>query len=174
MRWVMAQSDMVDKHPALINFLANGPMKGTQDTEQHNRMQVRLLDNETVVSVLRAAFTKFAEAESVAVENVRFEVFNWDALASVLVREKGEEHTSRINVAIELKPAVSEDYPAVLRQVSNRVQVDRASRRESLYSAVLVLTDRIHAKSATKAQLIQMFKASNIKLHEWVDLDFLA
>ena len=164
MRWVMSQADIADRHPDLFEFLVNGPLKGTQDTEQHNRMQVRLLDKKEVAKVLTSAFKTSGPLE---IASVRFEVFNWDAVVTT---------RNDMQVAIELKPTISEDYPAVLRQVTNRMQVDRASRRTAggygLYSHVLVLTNRIAARSATNKQIEEMFAASNIKMHEWATDDF--
>lgn len=159
MQWVMSQVDLAEKYPDLIGFLVNGPMKDAQDTEYHNRMQVRLLDKDAATSILSKALNL---DDPFKVVNVRFEAFNWDAIVT----------TDCFNVAVELKPTISEDFPSVLRQVSNRIQMDGASNRRGMYSYVVVLADRINARSATTEQMVQMFLQSKIRLCEWGCPDF--
>jgi hypothetical protein len=92
------------------------------------------------------------ENPSSEIGSVQFEVGNWDVLIN--------QH-----LAVELKPVISEDYPAIIRKVSQR----RGSYESN--NSYVVVTDRYTGTSATFDQVKQMFAASGITLLRSTDFE---
>jgi hypothetical protein len=83
---------------------------------------------------------------SVITTTTEFEVAGWDVRLDV----QGAPGLYRLHV--ELKPALGDDYPAVLRQM-------RANLRHDYETAILIF-DRFTASGATVGQIKTMFAAS--------------
>jgi hypothetical protein len=87
-------------------------------------------------------------------KKVEFEVGGWD----VVLPEAGSKHLPA--VAIELKPSLGDDYPAVLRKLK--------TRRRSGQAALIV--DRFAADGATWDQVVRMFEASGFAVKTLAEL----
>lgn len=180
MQWVGSQVGIAERYPALIELIANGVNAKNYHTPEHNSMQIKFLNREYVTSMVKSMFEKRKISN---VELLGFERYGWD----VLIRaehtakygpcfnvEENATYKERFNVLVELKPSISEDYPTILRQVSNRIRVDNLNhnirRHNGDPSIHVVLTDSFNAKTATVAQVKSMFSTERIKLGVWSNL----
>lgn len=121
---------------------------------------------------------------------LEFEENNWDIAIKSITRKDicecgepivqfsnyyGEQRTvlviSEDNPRIELKPSISEDYPAILRKVKSRMgfltdgynyQQGRIAKVD--LSRKIVITREITATTATAEEIKQMFKMSGVEL----------
>lgn len=102
---------------------------------------------------------------------IEFEANNWDLVlpatgikyscscgAEVARRGGNELYNSYY---IELKPSISEDYPAILRKVKSRASY---LYRGAYYGGKVVITREITAATATVEEIKAMFKMSGVEL----------
>lgn len=182
-KWMVEQVGIAEKFPNILNFIANaGGTAEKHQTPAHNKMQVRFLDPE----LLKALAELFIPPDFKVVEvgKATFEYLGWDVRFAFRAKGPGTverqsasgawedvpgEVTETYRLNIELKPAISEDFPAVLRQVKQRIQSNRFIRTHDTSGEYVVITDDFTATSATLAQAKEMFKTSNITLLTWGD-----
>lgn len=183
-KWMVEQVGIAEKFPNILNFIANaGGAAEKNQTPAHNKMQVRFLDE----ALLQALSEVLVDPGFVVtkVGKATFEFYGWDVRFAFesegpgkVTQQKPGTHewetvdgttreTTRVN--IELKPTISEDYPAVLRQVKQRIQSNRFIRTQDTAGLSVVITDDFTAASATLDQAKAMFKSSNITLLTWGD-----
>lgn len=181
-QWALSLADFPIKHPAVFDFIATGG--GTVEKDQtpaHNAMQIRFLKPEASEACVRRLAPAVDTEEvkdggalgPVEIDRQTFEHFGWDVYFVSRHRWSFEESlddwSSYWHVGIELKPSISEDYPAVLRQVKDRVLRNHATRR-GVVDKVVVVTDSFTAKSATLDQVKQMFRSSGVHLFLWSEI----
>lgn len=85
-------------------------------------------------------------------KNVRFERFGWDVLLKAPFGLPG--------VGVELKPALGDDYPEVLRKVQSRTERDLATN-ETIQARALIV-DSFGAEGATWDDVVWMFGQNSI------------
>lgn len=101
-----------------------------------------------------------------------YEWHNWDLLlvGSQKCPDCGVPRDSSVVMAVELKPTIGEDYPAILRKVKQRrAETSARAKNESIlmyygHPHVVVFTDSYTGKSASWEQVREMFRLSNVTL----------
>ena len=94
-----------------------------------------------------------------------FAVRGWDACLQITRSVTGPDETTewaRHVVAIEAKPALGDEYPAVLRQIKSHGAIPDRHGWSTQHR--VLLAGRITAAGATEDQIRAIFKASNITL----------
>lgn len=79
---------------------------------------------------------------------------------------------SRIDLAVELKPTLGDDYPTVLREVLKRRELDRA--RGGSLDACLVLADEVTFSSVSYEKVQKIFRSQAVRLMTTAELLELA
>lgn len=82
-----------------------------------------------------------------------FEVAGWDAVLECNARDAASEADAQISLSIEIKPALADEFPAVLRQIRARVPRNSYPMR---CNPVLVI-ERFDAAGASFEQVRQIF-----------------
>jgi hypothetical protein len=107
--------------------------------------------------------------------NIEFEAHNIDVLLRSTIRldlgrpgPYGPFRTHERNFAIEIKPTLGDDYPAVLRQISR--QYEQVRHTGWRYRPVLLVRE-YHGAGATFDQVCEFFKTRGIHLmlEKWVE-----
>ncbi len=155
--WLMGQAWFREKFSTLHTIVINN-FQEPNETPEHNAMQVEFLNDAYLVKVI-GAYIDLIESEwrfRVTNRQVRFETKGVDALISftssmieglIIYRDD-----SRCEFGVELKPRISDDYPAVLRQVI----AQRGTR--------LVIVGKYDGVGATWEQVVKTFMLSGIGL----------
>jgi hypothetical protein len=139
--WLTAQSWFRERYAGLFQIIVNN-FQEPAETPEHNRLQARFLEP----AFCRALMKRLGrEVEAARLQPV-FEVSGWDVVI----------HDYRL--AIEIKPVLADDFPAVLRQIRAQHKARTGFYYETFenYRAVLVI-DRFMAEGATLDQVRQMF-----------------
>lgn len=121
--WCMAQENLRERLEPIINIITvSAP--SDQDTPEHNLMQAKYFDANTIHKLIINNVQKelwptgyhhshnrpFAPPTHIFIEKA-----GWD-----IVAEWHNEHRVLATCGIELKPQIGDDYPAVLRQIAKR------------------------------------------------------
>ena len=169
-QWLIDQSWFCQNFPALRAQIISeindggGPPLETQ-TPEHNLMQARFLQP----SWCKALATYFFDGvDEGSIGPREFERDNWDVVFSVELH--GDDFTRWHKLYVECKPTMSDDYPAVLRQVQRRVP-EHAFRRDGIY---IVLVGDSKFQFVTWAQVRDIFAASKIQLVAADDVNMIA
>ena len=180
-KWMVEQVGIAEKFPNIINFIANGSAEEKNQTPAHNKMQVRFLDDKVRRAVAQAMLKPGLKVYEVG--PATFEFHGWDVRFDFTYLGPGQkwdqsrcayadvgemEHSAILN--IELKPTISEDYPAVLRQVKKRKEANKFVRTTETAGRSVVLADEFNSHSATFPQVSAMFSSSNITLLLWPEI----
>jgi len=137
--WLMDQAWFRERYQNLYVTIQNGGAQSDM-TPEHNRMQARFLDKDYVKSVIKSVVmrTRYKSQSdsvlsSIKFDRIGFEVDGWDVVVPASIKVTYSQHDSPPEIEsesflflFELKPAISDDFPAVLRQVkSRRKRIDR-------------------------------------------------
>lgn len=148
--WLIAQGWFRERYQNLYITIQNG---GSQPdmTPEHNRMQARFLNEEYARKFLCFILskTKFSSlSDRIKILPLVFECDGWDVLIPFVVGDLERHH-----VFVELKPSISDDFPAVLRQVKSRMSLSKSGR-----GYPVVLCDYFdHAASVCFSDVKKMF-----------------
>jgi hypothetical protein len=130
--------------------------------------QQRAKELRSMISALDSLLAQLDQAPPPLVHSLcgrEFAVRGWGVCLQITRSVTGPDETTewaRHVVAIEAKPALGDEYPAVLRQIKSHGAIpDRHGW--STHHRVL-LAERITATGATEDQIRAIFKASNITL----------
>ena len=148
LQWLASQDWFRTKFVALHQIIISRGAE-PEETPEHNALQVLFLNKEFCTQFVRRAYPAW---QLIRIEDISFEVSGADVEIRVLIRVKAKDGSPLHwpeSIRVEIKPIVSDDYPAVLRQM----------RRSE--SRVLFL-EHYTGKGATREQLIQTFKTANI------------
>lgn len=179
--WLIAQAWFRERYQNLYVTIQNGGAQSDM-TPEHNRMQARFLDDlyldKFFDRILKSVNHKPISGK--VPPKIDFEVNGWDVLCQfryqwlidttderwVFNEEKqcnefrskfGEPTIGEINVFVELKPIISDDFPAVMRQVKSR-RIDSSCKP-------IVLCDSFDQHSAVPFDSVRkMFLSSGILL----------
>lgn len=179
--WLIAQAWFRERYQNLYVTIQNGGAQSDM-TPEHNRMQARFLDD----SYLEKFFNRILKDvrhEPITGQlspKIQFEVKGWDVFCEFryqflqnstyerwVFNEKtqqneyrstyGETYSSSIGIFVELKPVISDDFPAVMRQVKNRSLSSEFNQ--------IVLCDSFDQHSAVPFDSVRkMFLSSGILL----------
>lgn len=138
--WLTAQAWFRERYAGLFQIIVNN-FREPAETPEHNRLQARFLDPAFCQALVRLVRPADLAPQEVSTQ---FELDGWDVVIT----------GARVIVAIEIKPALSDDFPAVLRQIRARIE----GRRRSVFpSDTILVIDRFDAEGATLDQVRQMF-----------------
>lgn len=144
LHWLIAQDWFRDKFVVLYQTIIHGAEP--QETPEHNALQALFLNDEFCLKVARATGRNIAGNEKI------FRRTFEDKGVDVKIVMSGHAPT----FAIEIKPTVGDDYPAVLRQIRALVPVEFYAP-----DAILFL-ERYTGTGATREQFIEIFKNSGV------------
>jgi len=166
--WLINQPWLKDvKFQAIYNTIVNFTSP-PEDTPEHNAMQARFL-----VPIVRRAIYAFVALREVGPDekqmvlrdcSVKFECNGWD----VALNPADCFDNWATGVAIEIKPSVGDDFPAVLRQMNARKPIPRTDRPYNIGTwnpkYRVLYTDKFTCSNLTLEQVREMFKHSGVTL----------
>lgn len=176
--WLLGQAWLSERHPELVDFLCNGESSGN-DTPLHNMLQARFLDPEFQLKFIRLGlersvyYREYIERMRYAhPKTVEFECDGFDVILRGEPVRWDEVHidghtmySNRVDpfFLVEVKPSLSDDYPAVLRQIKTALKV-RASRYKGWNEdgEPVLFLGSFSSKSINAEQLREIFAMSSI------------
>lgn len=183
--WLAAQTWVKEKHQNFYNIVINNHAE-PQETPEHNRLQAKFLDEAFCLKVLkRLHFEEKLRLDMSYKETgqhkwmitkpaVNFEESGFDAVISLQGRwaslsdERRHSETITLVALVEMKPVVSDDYAAVLRQTKTARQVwGSKPRNRSGYSLCVVpavVIDNFQSEAIDREQLRKIFASSAIQV----------
>jgi hypothetical protein len=162
--WITSQDWFRDKYANIYNVIINNFQEPTE-TPEHNKIQVLFTDTDFVITfiehiLLKERFARHRKTDfSYFGSRIYFEVHGIDvAIGSETwdIEFGGRIVKYKYDFMIEIKPNLSDDYPAVLRQMKGN-------------SSNILLIRTYDGKGATLDQVKKIFAASAIEiilLHE--------
>jgi hypothetical protein len=154
-QWLQAQDWVAQRYPTFHTLIINN-LQEPSETPEHNALQVRFLSERFQRQVWEAWRAKYVpgphELPYRAASDIQcvFEEHGIDVLLNI------NGNTNKL--AIELKPTLGDDYPAVLRQI-------KAWRTDLVgYARSALMIDAFTARGATLDQVRQVFALSHITL----------
>lgn len=148
--WLLAQPWLKNKHQNLYTLIINN-FTEPSETPEHNAVQALFLDNEFVEKVISIHYSKRIYAALA----VKMAIGYGGPVLSVAVEVEGADVYVAFcgeRFAIEVKPSVGDDYPAILRQIKNI----RCSGYHILF------LERYIGSGATKEQFVAIFRKSGV------------
>jgi hypothetical protein len=139
--WLRSQDWFIRDYQAINTIIINN-FKEPDETPEHNKLQVIFLDPNVCQNFINYIIREeHLDNPETVFHSVKFE-------------ERGIDVTifaKAFNIRIELKPVISDDYPAVLRQVLNN-------------GAQFIVCKKYSATGATFEQAKKIFELSGKKL----------
>jgi hypothetical protein len=192
LQWLMQQAWFREKFASTYQVVVNVFAPPSEDTPAHNAIQVRFLDaiireafwtiddvfDEQELALLRYNFKQNNAYAPVAEQNPqlvttigtpRFEGVS-DVQFNVIMTLGKEEHYRGLReyrLAIEIKPSMGDDYPAVLRQIKRQKEAARTAAfgtAEPAPTHWFLLLDEFGASSVTLDQVRAIFAGDNIRI----------
>lgn len=153
--WLQSQAGIAEKWPFLIKAIRDGFEISNEDhcTPVHNEMQARFLCRGTAIKVLH----------SLGIDSREIERSEWKVTFEPLGGFDIKLST-RPNVFIELKPVVSDDYPAILRKIC-------VARGRNNFDRFVLICDEFNSRAISFDQCAEIFNTQNIVLLRWSDLE---
>lgn len=175
--WIQGQGWLRERYPNFHALIINNFQEATE-TPQHNALQALFLEEQYCLKLLMAhsiiahkvlkkylaasympEFLERALFVPIAILDVQFEYHAVDVFLNAdyqLLDLDSQEarHTRRLPIAVEIKPTIGDDFPAVLRQV-------KASKVPAMHCVFLETYTGI---GATPEQLRKMFLLSDVGL----------
>jgi hypothetical protein len=147
--WLLAQSWFKDKYQNIYTLVINN-FTEPSETPEHNLLQALFLDDAFVKRVVAVhhsgtIYSKVWESEGYLTElRVSFEMSGADVYIDLC----------GVKFAVEIKPVIGDDYPAVLRQIRNT----------SCPGYPILFLERYIGAGATTGQFIEVFNRSGVKV----------
>jgi len=169
--WLAGQEWFRAKFTVLHQVIINRGAE-PEETPEHNAMQVRFLDDEFCRRFLR----NFVDLSPTTLIKVHFErQFEMRGIDVVLTtrshelisnwsRSVEEPWKSAWRFNIELKPAVGDDYPAILRQMKRLRSDDLAPNFERPRGDFVLLIGAYTGRGATEEQFVTTFDTAGIRV----------
>lgn len=166
--WLLNQTWLKDaKFQAIYNTIVSFTSP-PEDTPEHNAMQARFL-----VPLVRRALYAFVMLRETGPDerqmkardcSIKFEFNGWD----VALNPCDFYDNPAKGVAIEVKPSVGDDFPAILRQINARKTIPYSHRPYNIGTwnprYRVLYTDKFSCSNLTLEQVREMFKHSGITL----------
>jgi hypothetical protein len=179
--WVMAQSWFRERFPTIVNVIVNRGSADDQETPEHNVLQAMFLEGDVCEKL--ANFLGLVDPKH---DISYFEVGGWDVIVyvrnlktrkeriSLGWKEDGNQEfkyeprkeTATDTIAIECKPIVGDDYPAILRKMKTYTMP--SNRRRDIDFKVLIT--KVFQSSVPIGSVRKMFEASGINLMLFSDI----
>ncbi len=165
--WVLAQPWVRERFQSFYTIIVNNFTEASE-TPEHNALQARFLDVDfcqKLVTLLMPTTIHDLETSlklaGIRVIRPQFEVAGWDIVLEVVWDHpwvSGREF--RVDIFLELKPSLGDNYPAVLRQI----KVLKSVRSNCLRFCHLLIVGVFNARGASLDQVRKIFELSNIRL----------
>jgi hypothetical protein len=154
--WAMAQAGLRTRFASVFAIIVNGGTAPDAPTPEHNRLQLLFRSPDMRVAACRSLFSdRLIEGltdDDFRERRIEFEVDGWDVLIH-----------GYPNLAIELKPMMGDDYPAVLRAIKLR-------RRPGIPVRPALIVDQFEAEGATLDDVKWLFEQSYIAVRTLAEI----
>lgn len=155
--WLLTQQWFREKHAQFNTIIINNFQEPTE-TPEHNKMQAQFLENEFCKAVIEGINPEINFTE-INIEGVAFEYHGIDILLTFTAKHtKTGDKLHRRYYGIEIKPTVSDDYPATLRQIRGYMRTVPGMIHYILYAGEYT------GIGATKEQLCKIFEKDGIPI----------
>ena len=178
--WLLSQAWVSEKHPELLDFLCNGESAGNE-TPRHNALQSMFLNASFQLAFLQQAleasprYQPYIEhLRGVTPAQVEFECDGFDVLVRgerVRWEDCGDLYRETPLFLVEVKPSLSDDYPAVLRQIKTAMKVRESRWRGYDRGTPVLLLGSFSSKAVTTDQLREIFAKSSVAVIFSSDLE---
>ena len=160
--WLNGQGWVKDKYPQFYTVIINN-FQEPSDTPEHNALQAMFLDDVLCCQLLNAAATKTDIPEGMPSKEFEFE--GADVSLSYYAYTGIGEHVPYWRCAIELKPSIGDDFPAIFRRIQQiGKRVNRGGHRYDLFNLRIIVFRDFVAAGATLEQVRAMFEHSGVLL----------
>lgn len=167
LEWLTAQDWFRNKYQNLYTIIINN-FHAPSETPEQNLLQAKFLDEEYSfkIAYLLASYTSPSEER----KNLDFETevkFEEEGM-DVLLATTYYSFKKSVDVFIEIKPILSDDYPAVLRQITSTGAYKRYRNKnfnrgdEKIYGMIFCLLVDSYSGSISKSELESIFLTSDI------------
>jgi hypothetical protein len=151
--WLLSQTWFRERYPSINTIIINNFQKPSE-TPEHNKIQALFLDQEFCKRFCLRSYrytiaTRFPQADASTASIYKIDFENEGADVFIVFEFDGKIMSPYLRV--EIKTNLSDDYPAVLRQM-------KASQSN------LLLISNYDGSGATLDQLIRIFGASGINI----------
>ncbi len=150
--WLLAQAWFVDRYAELAQLLRMGRLTEPQDTPDHNAMIAGLIDQRDAMECLLAPTHDRClpgQIEHLYCSEMHQEVEPKGADIRVSI--------GGVNLMIEVKPLIGDDYPSVIRQV-------KAGVAGSVTTNAVVIARTIEPTNLTVEQVKRQFELAGVRL----------
>ncbi len=182
--WIAQQDWFRERYGNLYQVIINNFTEPTE-TPEHNKLQTLFLDNKFCLNFFKVSgFGLFVDREKfinkqkqfysrsdyynetilneldnkptfAVIIKKKFEEDGWDLILNFDLILNNKHSIEGLDACVEIKPNLSDDYPAVLRQIK--------TNKSRGFSKFLVI-DTFDAKGATFEQVKEIFAGSNITI----------
>ena len=140
--WLTSQDWFVSRYPQINQIIINN-FGEPSETPEHNYLQAKFTDDDFVNAFLKICLNIDAKVETVYFEpQIGGDVLVWYSAIN-----NGRKYENEI--LVEIKPTISDDYPAILRQVKNYKGFNK--------KGIIVLYDKFSCIGASLEQVKKMF-----------------
>lgn len=171
--WAMAQAEMVKRYAPFFNALK--AMVNIEDTPTHNALQAKFLDAKLLSKTARI-FDQPQEwyDNGPCCVGSEFEVDGFDVLIT-FERKDQNLWPRNFKLAVELKPSLGDDFPAVLRQMKSAWQFahtgGRTLREPSHPHAMMLIVEQFNSATVSLKDAKMMFDRSGITLMTLAEIE---
>lgn len=184
--WIAQQDWFRERYGNLYQVIINNFTEPTE-TPEHNKLQTLFLDNKFCLNFFKVSgycslidrekFINeqkqfYSQDENILNElnnnpifkvkiEKQFEEEGWDIILNFGIILNDKHNIDELNACVEIKPNLSDDYPAVLRQIK--------TNKSRGFIKFLVI-DTFDAKGATFEQVQEIFKSSDIRIIKIEDI----
>lgn len=172
--WLNGQGWVKDKYPQFYTVIINN-FQEPSDTPEHNALQAMFLDDELCLKLSSMSYPTNAR-KKLMLNRIHAKQFEVDGIDIIITygswiyaelsgvrngryQTWNEWLTDSYRVAVEVKPSIGDDFPAILRQASRMFGI----RGRTIDSVCVVFRDFV-ATSVTLEQVKLMFNASGVLL----------
>ena len=178
--WIAQQDWFRERYGNLYQVIINNFTEPTE-TPEHNKLQILFLDNKFCLNFFKVSgYCSLIDREKFINDKLKeyyynddllkelnnnptfkvriekqFEEDGWDVILNFCVILNDKYIIDGLDACVEIKPNLSDDYPAVLRQIK--------TNKSRGFSKFLVI-DTFDAKGATFEQVKEIFAGSNITI----------
>ena len=183
-QWLTQQAWFTERYAPIYQLVVNNFAPPSDETPEHNTIQVRFLDFnfrvaiwelsdikvdwEYLVKAFQRDYPKQEFKRNTTICAAQFEEIT-DVWFRVYCRigKVGAEKSCTYelyHLAIEIKPSMGDDYPAVLRQMKRQKAAAEMGSDYSRHTYWFLLLDKFSSNAVTLAQVTKIFAHDDIKI----------
>ena len=170
--WLLAQDWVRSRHQAFYTIVINN-FQAPTETPEHNVLQARFLDED-----YRFKIAYFLSSGKVR-NSLDFDT-TIDPEADgmdVLIASSHNEFEKIVNIYVEIKPQISDDYPAVMRQIRSSTAYRRFEKRDfgkgenRIHGMKFCLLVDRYSGIISEEEFVKFFDAAQIRVLFTRDID---